>query len=63
MTGIALLPLVLLGGLGVFALSCRLSPVDCWDDRTARRVAAWRRASPWLAVFCAAIAAGLWLYL
>jgi hypothetical protein len=66
MTGPALFAcaLILLGGLVVFAIACRLSPEDCWDTRTARRVAAWRRFSPWLVALCSAtVAAGLWFQL
>ncbi|WP_367128425.1 hypothetical protein [Saccharothrix sp. HUAS TT1] len=44
--------LVWLGGLGVFALACRLSAAEPRACRDARRIAAWQRASPRVLVAC-----------
>ncbi|GAA1339798.1 hypothetical protein [Saccharothrix algeriensis] len=50
LTGIGLTVLV---GLGVFAFACRLSAAEPLCPRDTRRIAAWRRATPWAASACA----------
>jgi putative copper export protein len=49
--------LVWWGGLGVFALACRLSATEPRGYRDARRIAAWQRASPRVLAACSLLTA------
>jgi hypothetical protein len=49
--------LVWLGGLGVFALACKVSATEPRGWREARRIAAWRRVGPHVRAVCSLPAA------
>ncbi|PRY39583.1 hypothetical protein [Umezawaea tangerina] len=49
--------LAAVAGLLVFLLACRLAEGGPLRPRDARRIAAWRRAAPWLLAVSAATAA------